>query len=206
MGCGALTRSARTRTPAMTLMTDMQAQMERLQRELDIAKVALLSLSPAPAQNEAARRPIAFDGNAVGAVEPTGGRIPTESSQPAPATEDAADVVARAQAMMEEAMAAAQEITTKASVAVDSAAELIEAHPAAAQEVEAPVAVAVESAADVVERTRAMMQVRARARVRATATATATATARARARAHHPSDGAGVRGGAGCCGERGHGR
>ena len=86
LGSGALTRSARTRTPAMTLMTDMQAQMERLQRELDIAKVALLSLSPAPAQNEAARRPTAFDGNAVGVVKPTGGCIPAESSQPAPAT------------------------------------------------------------------------------------------------------------------------
>ena len=210
LGSGALTRSARTRTPAMTLMTDMQAQMERLQRELDIAKVALLSLSPAPAQNEAARRPTAFDGNAVGVVKPTGGCIPAESSQPAPATEDAAAVVARAQAMMEEAMAAAQEITTKASVAVDSAAELIEAHPAAAQEVEAPVAVAVESAADVVERTRAMMQVRVRVWVRARAKARARtramirARARVRARAHHPSDDAGVRGGAGRCGERGH--
>lgn len=157
MGSGALTRSA-VRTPTMTLMTDMQAQMELLQRELDVAKAALLSLSPAPAQNEVARRPTAFEGTAVGVVEPTGGCMAAGSSQAAPVTEDAADVVARAQAMMEEAMTAAQEITTKASVAVDSAAELIEAHPAAAQDVEAPVAVAVESAADVVERTRAMMQ------------------------------------------------
>ena len=122
LGSGAVTRFA-VRTPTMTLMTDMQAQMELLQRELDVAKAALLSLSPAPAQqNEVASRPMAFGGTAVGVVEPTGGGVMAAgSSQGAAVTEDAAAVVARAQAMMEEAMTAAQEITTKASVAVDSA-------------------------------------------------------------------------------------
>ena len=46
LGSGALSRSA-VRTPTMTLMTDMQAQMELLQRELDVAKAALLSVQQA---------------------------------------------------------------------------------------------------------------------------------------------------------------
>ena len=89
--------------------------MELLQHELDLAKAALLNLSPAPVPNEVARRPTGFDG----VVQPTGAAgcgAAAEPSQAAPLVIEAAeDVVARAQAMMEEAMTAAQEITTKAS-------------------------------------------------------------------------------------------
>ena len=94
--------------------------MELLQHELDLAKAALLNLSPAPVPNEVARRPTGFDG----VVQPTGAAgcgAAAEPSQAAPLVIEAAeDVVARAQAMMEEAMTAAQEITTKASVATPS--------------------------------------------------------------------------------------
>ena len=142
--------------------------MELLQHELDLAKAALLNLSPAPVPNEVARRPTGFDG----VVQPTGAAgcgTAAEASQAAPPVIEAAeDVVARAQAllsppttnhpprtthhpppttrrpprtihhrppiahpptthrlsllqaMMEEAMTAAQEITTKASVATPS--------------------------------------------------------------------------------------
>ena len=89
--------------------------MELLQHELDLAKAALLNLSPVPVPNEVARRPTGFDG----VVQPTGAAgcgAAAEPSQAAPLVIEAAeDVVARAQAMMEEAMTAAQEITTKAS-------------------------------------------------------------------------------------------
>ena len=144
----------------MTLMTDMQAQMELLQHELDLAKQALENLSPTQLPTDVARA-TAFQATAVGVVEPTwiaGSSMAAESAPAVPVTESAADVVARAQAMMEHAITAAQAITTKATVAVESAAELIETHPVAAQDVEAPVAEAVESAADVVARTQAMMK------------------------------------------------
>lgn len=148
----AVTRFA-LRTPMMTLMTEMQAQMERLQRELDIAKEALENLNPT--QNEVTPA-TGLDTATESGV--TGSGVAAESAQAVPDIESAADVVARAQAMMEQAMMAAQAITKKATVAVDSAAQLIEAHPAAAQDVEVPAAVAVESAADVVARTQAMMK------------------------------------------------
>ena len=74
--------------------------MELLQHELDLAKAALLNLSPAPVPNEVARRPTGFDG----VVQPTGaagGGLAAEASQAAPPVIEAAeDVVARAQALL----------------------------------------------------------------------------------------------------------